>query len=151
MNNIWKCGLFVHVPDCFVSGLYNYELLGSKSAHFLTNDILKQLLSLFIETCVCLCVSAQFVYIYYTVFFCFSLLDFIAVSVGYLAVALSPFAICEKSWKRVCVWGTKTTGRVNALTQNHKSPFSLFLSPSLNSFGRFLHAFLLTVWNCAEL
>ncbi len=120
--------------------------------------LLKQSTTLFnwgLYLLVCFYVSARFVHIFnialHRLFFFFPLLDFIRVSVGYLAVDLSPFAICEKSWKGVCVRGTKSTGRVNALTQNHKSPFSLFLSPSLNSFGRFSHAFLLTVWNCAEL
>ncbi len=135
--------------------LYNYELLVPTSAHFLIKTINYPFSLRLVFTCVFLCQCTVCAYIQHSVtpafFFFFPLLDFIGVSVGYLAVDLSPFAICEKSWKGVCVRGTKSTGRVNALTQNHKSPFSLFLSPSLNSFGRFSHAFLLTVWNCAEL
>jgi len=52
--------------------------------------------------------SVHGLFIYYTqsqtVFFCVSLLDFIGVSVDYLAVALSPFAICEKSLEREFVF-----------------------------------------------
>ncbi len=97
MNNIWKCGWFVHAPGCFVSGLYNYELLRPKSAYFR----IKTTTSLFhwgLYLLVCFYVSARFVYIFYTAsnrFFLLLSAWFHRASVGYLAVALSPFAICE--------------------------------------------------------
>lgn len=121
MNNISKCCQLVSIPGCFVKIQKNPNTTSS-----------------FIETimfaCVFLCRCTVCLYIlcsgaqtFLAPLCLISLLSQLVI----LHVLWALFAVCEESWKRACVRGTKTTGRVNALTQNHKSSFSLALSLSL--------------------